>query len=327
MSMMKAITLRAFGGPEMLRVEDMPRPVPGPGEVLVRVRGFGVNRFEALVRDGTLGQVQFPLIPGVEAVGEIADANGTGLPEGARVATATGGMGRLRDGGYAEYLAIPAAQIQVLETELPWSVLAGLPEIMQTAWGALHLGLRIEAGQTVLIRGGTTAVGLGAIALAKVAGLRVIATTRKADRAGLLRQHGADEVIVDEGKIADRVREVVPAGVDKAVDIVGASTLIDTMKSVREDGAVALVGMLGPTTAIESFQPLFDLPSRVALVAYRGGMPEFMATPLQEIVDHIEAGRMVFEIGEVFDLDRVAEAHRLMECNAAGGKIVVTLPS
>lgn len=324
MSTMKAIVLRGFGGPEALKLETVNRPIPQGNEVLIRVRAFGINRLETFVRQGSYGAVDFPRILGVEAVGEVTeDPSGT-FPVGARVATAMGGIGQSRDGGYAEYLTVPAQQVQAIGSGLDWGILGGLPEIMQTAWGALNLGIGIEAGQCLLVRGGTTAVGLGAIGLAKAAGLTVIATTRNAERTNLLHRHGATHVIKDDGQIYEQVREIAPGGVDAAIEIVGAATLLDSMKAIKVGGTAAIVGMLGPKTSIENFRPLLDLPSRVKLVAYRGGVEEFMATPLDSIARDIEEGRIVFEPGQVFRMEDTAKAHESMEANTAEGKIVVT---
>lgn len=325
MSTMKAIVLRGFGGPEALKLETVNRPIPQVDEVLIRVRAFGINRLETFVRQGSYGAVNFPRVLGIEAVGEVAeDPSGT-FPVGARVATAMGGIGQSRDGGYAEYVAVPAKQVQLIASSLDWGILGGLPEIMQTAWGALNLGIGIESGQCLLVRGGTTAVGLGAIGLAKAAGLTVIATTRNTERAKLLEKHGATHVIKDDGEIFEQVREIAPGGVDATIEIVGATTLLDSMKATKVGGTAAIVGMLGPKTNIENFRPLFDLPSRVKLLAYRGGVEEFMKTPLDRIARDIEEGRIVFEPGQMFQIEDTAKAHETMEANTAEGKLVVTV--
>ena len=184
---MKAVVIHQAGGPEVLNLEDRPVPAPRPGWVLIRVRAFGLNRSELFTRQGHSPNVRFPRILGIEAVGEVVEAPGGGFAPGDKVATAMGGMGRAFDGGYAEYTLVPASQVQKVETGLDWANLGALPEMVQTAYGSLHTSLRLQAGQTLLIRGGTTSVGLTAAILAKKLGATVIATTRKPERETMLK--------------------------------------------------------------------------------------------------------------------------------------------
>ena len=320
---MKAVVIHEAGGPDVLKLEDRPIPDVKPGWVLIRVKAFGLNRSELFTRQGHSPNVHFPRVLGIEAVGEIADPSDSAFAKGDTVATAMGGMGRAFDGGYAEYTLVPAGQIQKIKTALDWAQLGALPEMIQSAWGSLNTALRIKAGETLLIRGGTTSVGLAATVLAKQQGLTVGATTRKPEREAMLLENGADHVFIETGSIAEEVRKVFPDGVNKVLELVGTSTLKDSLQAAASHGVVCMMGMVGNSWEFEKFSPMGAIPSTVALTTYSGGAEDFIKTPLQSIVDALEAGKTRLRTGPVFSLDEIAEAHRTMEEDEAKGKIVI----
>jgi NADPH:quinone reductase-like Zn-dependent oxidoreductase len=320
---MKAVVIHEPGAAEALIVEERPVPQTKKGWVLIQVKAFGLNRSELFTRQGHSPGVPFPRVLGIEAVGTVAADPSGQFKVGQTVATAMGGMGRLFDGGYAEYTLVPAGQVKLIETTLDWETFGALPEMIQTAWGSLNSSLRLQKGQTLLVRGGTTSVGLAATVLARKQGATVIATSRKSDRKAMLLENGADHVVIDDGSIATQVRKIFPDGVDKVLELVGTTTLMDSLQCAARFGSVCMTGMVGNAWELDRFSPMGAIPSTVNLTTYSGGSEDYIDTPLQDIVRDVEAGKLSARVGRVFHIDDIVEAHRCMEDNTAGGKIVV----
>jgi NADPH:quinone reductase-like Zn-dependent oxidoreductase len=323
MQMMRAAVLREPGGPEQLRLESVSIPAVNRDQVLIRVKAFGLNRSEMFTRQGHSPDVKLPRILGIEAVGTVEEAPGNGFRKGDTVATVMGGMGRSFDGSYAEYTVVPASQVLAVHTELPWEVLGALPEMLQTAWGALHASLELQTGERLLIRGGTSSIGLAAMALAKSAGAFVSSTTRKPDRASFLRDHGADEVFIDTGNIQGQVRHAHPEGVEKILELVGTSTLLDSLRCARKRGVVCEAGIVGSEWSIKEFNPAVAIPTAVHLTTYGGTSADLLQMPFEALARQVATGALRLPLAKYFRLDEIAEAHRCMEENKALGKIVV----
>ena len=321
---MKAAVIHYAGGPERLIIEDRSVPEPDMGQVLVSVKAFGLNRSELMTRKGYSPGVNFPRILGIECVGEIiADPSGKWQP-GQQVAACMGGMGRDYDGSYAEYAVLPGSIIYPFNSKLSWDVLGAIPEMFQTVYGSLHLALRIQNGESILIRGGTSSVGLLAIQLARHAGLNVIATSRSEEKTQFLIERGADEVLIDDGNLKAQVDQLYPGGVDKILELVGANTLKDSLSCAKPGGSVCMTGMLSETWTIQDFAPMDYIPAAVNLTVYDTGQISVGQKIFQSFISMVESGEIKLSIGGVFKLDNIVEAHKLMDSNKASGKIVVT---
>jgi NADPH:quinone reductase-like Zn-dependent oxidoreductase len=330
MTTMRAVVCVQAGGPEVLQVQE--REIPGvrDGWSLVQVKGAGLNRSELRTRQGHSPAVTFPRVLGIECVGVVAVSTDPELPAGTTVAAVMGEMGRAFDGGYAEYALLPNALLMPVTTRLPWHVLAALPETCLTARGSLDV-LGLPGGDApggparLLIRGGTSSVGLAAAALAAGQGIEVAATTRRPHRAAALTAAGVRHVLLDDGgSLAARVHAIWPGGPDHVLELVGARTVADSLRLVRRGGTVCVSGSLSGWS-LPDFEPIAAIPSGTRLTAFhsdtmrgRGG-----AAALQRVIDAVEAGTLRPAPGRVFRLDEVVEAHRVMEADEAIGKLVL----
>ena len=324
MTTMRAVVLDAPGLPEALQIRDRPVPTPQAGQVLIKVRAFGLNRSELHTRLGLSHGVSFPRVLGIEATGTVVACPGGEYSTGQQVAALMGGMGRTFDGGYAEFTCVPVRQVVPFSSALDWAVLGAVPEMLQTAHGSLTVGLDAQRGQSLLIRGGTSSVGMVTAVLAKRLGMTVLSTTRNSAKEDALRRLGVDHVVVDDGgNVAREARAIFPDGVDTALELIGTPTLPDTLRAVRVHGVVCFTGMLSNEWTVRDFYPIEYLPRGVRLTAYGGDATDLPSAVLQEFLDAVAAGQAVVPIHRVYRLDEIAEAHADMEAGRAAGKLVV----
>jgi NADPH:quinone reductase-like Zn-dependent oxidoreductase len=290
---MRAIVRQEYGGPDELVIQELAIPEPKPSHVVIQVKAFGLNHAETYMRKGKWGNVA--RVSGIECVGIVeADPDGR-FAQGQKVVALMGGMGRTTDGSYAEYTCVPATNVLPIQSELSWEELAAIPESYATAWACLHGNLALTAGQTLVIRGATSALGQAAVNIAAQAGARVIATTRNRDRYSILERLGTHRVDLEEPELPRRIRESFPGGVDAVLELVGNSTILNSLAMVRRGGRVCLAGFLGGLEPIPSFNPLLQMPSRVHFSffgSFMFGTPEFPLSdvPLQTIIDRATAG-------------------------------------
>ena len=250
----------------------------------------------------------------------VAAAPGGEFTPGQQVMMMMGGMGRTFDGGYAEYTCVPAGQVIPFASNLGPAVLGAVPETLQTAYGSLTVGLDARPGQSLLIRGGTSSVGMTLAVLAKQQDMTVLATTRNPAKAAALTALGVDHVLIDDGRVAPQVRALLPDGVDGAVELVGTPALPDTLRSVRVHGTVCFTGLLSDEWIVRDFYPIGYLPRGVRLSAYSGDASDLPAPVLQRFLDTARV-----PVARVYAFEEIAAAHADMEANRVAGKLVVTL--
>jgi NADPH:quinone reductase-like Zn-dependent oxidoreductase len=321
---MRAIVLEKFGGLDSLVYKEIPDPEPEAGHVVIEVKAFGLNHAEMHMRRGEWAEAA--KVIGIECVGLVKACPGGEFPVGAKVATLMGGLGRTINGSYAEYTRALASNVALIESDLPWAELAAIPETYATAWTCLFRNLEIAKDQVLVIRGATSSFGQAAVNMAVNAGARVIATTRNKQRFTMLEELGAERVELEGPDLSKRIAEA--KRLDAVLDLVGNSTILDSLAMLRRGGRACLAGWLGGLAPIKDFNPLAQMPSGVYLTFFASfvfGTPGFPLSdvPLQEIAQQVAAGRLKAKPTRVFGFEEIHEAHRVMEAGEAGGKMVV----
>lgn len=320
---MKAVVLTQTGAPNVLKMTEVPIPKVKQGWVLIQVKAFGLNRSELMMRqyEGNAPYIQLPRILGIECVGIITDASDTHFKTGQTVVALMGGMGRSFDGSYAEYALVPVKQVFTVDIDMSWEQLAAIPETYFTAYGSLFESLILNPNDILLVRGGTSSVGLAAIQLAKSIGAKVLASTRNEEKRQLLINMGADFVLIDDGTLGSQLKVLYPQGVTKILELIGAATLTESMSLLRKHGIICVTGILGKQATIDNFYPIKDIPIGVYLTGFVSNSPN------QELIDalfsYIKQYNIQPTIAKTFSLNQLADAHSMMENNEANGKIVV----
>lgn len=316
---MKAIVLSNPGDASVLEYKEVATPTVKPGWSLVKIKGFGINRSEIFTRNGWSPSVKLPRILGIEGVGEIAETSDpTRLPQGQKVASIMGGMGRVFDGSYAEYALLPNKHIYPVSTRLDWAYFAAIPETYFTAYGSL-LNLKLNENETLLIRGATSGVGVAAVKLAKamVPSIKVTGTTRNLAKTDDLKQAGFDDVIEDK----DNQLQTNGQHFDKILELVGSLTLNDSMSMVNEGGILCTTGELGGIWNIKDFSPIGVIPSGAYLTVFSSGSvtEEKFNAMLKVIDDH----NVNVAPTKTFDLEHTGAAQAFLDSKGSFGKVVV----
>jgi len=339
---MKAIRIHEFGGPEVLRYQDVPDPKPRNDQVLVRVRACAMNHLDLWVRKGLPG-VNLPHIPGSDAAGEIVEVGEyvTGLKPGQRVliapmhfcnhcAKCVAGLqnqcpeftvlGNAVDGGDCELMAVPAVNVIPIPDNLDFNQAASVPLVFLTAWHMLVGRAGIRPGQTLLVLGANSGVGIAAIQIAKLFHARVITTAGDEQKMQKARELGADYVINHyQQKISEEVRRITnKEGCDIVLEHVGAATWEESMKALKPGGTLVTCGATsGPQVGIEL---RFLFTRHLSLLgSYMGTMGE-----LHEVLGHVFAGRLKPVVDTTFPLKEIRAAHEYMAKSQMFGKIVLT---
>ncbi len=322
---MKAVVLNSPCAASELKLSDLPLPEVKPGWVLIRVRAFGINHSEVLLRKFEVSQpyISKPIVPGIECVGEIADPSDSPFHKGQRVMALMGGMGRSFNGSYAEYVAVPASHVFPTDSTLGWNELAAVPETFYTAYGSLFTSLQINANDVLLIRGGSSTVGLAALQLAKAVGATVVTTTRAPEKARILSEAGADDVVLEGEDFTKRFLDKYRHGATKVLELIGAATLLQSLRLTALHGIVCHTGLLGGVYGLKAFDPIKDIPSGVYLTGFYSNSPT--QSQIHDMMSIIQEKDIHPIIARTFTFDEIAEAHIMAEQRNQMGKIVVTI--
>jgi NADPH:quinone reductase len=320
MGRMKAARIHEFGSEDVLRYEDVPDPIPGSGEVLVRVRAAGINRGDLGRRAGTYrGGVELPLIIGWDVAGTV-EAQGPGVsspPVGTRVTA------RIAQGGYAELAVVPASWAIPMPDDVTFEQGASLPVAYLTSWFALKHQGALQPGETCLVQAAASGVGVAGIQIAKSAGARVFTTASSAEKLALARRLGADVAInYTTSDFVDVVKEETSGrGVDVVLESVGGEVLSRSVAALAQFGRLVCVGNSARQPAPADLTQL--LTKRISLHGFYLGAEQGTGPALAELLALVSAGKIEAVIDRTFPLSAAAEAHRYVGSRGNLGKVLL----
>ncbi|MFD1472131.1 zinc-binding dehydrogenase [Companilactobacillus mishanensis] len=314
---MRAVVVNKAGGPEALEIEERPIPKANKYESVMKIYAFPVHRYEVLTREGGSPSVKFPRVIGVEAVGEIYETTEDSEFEiGEKVITLMGGFGREFDGSYEEYALVPNDQLYPVHYNGAWETLATFPETFYTAFGALK-ATHLHEGQHLLVRGGTTAVGMAAIELAKTMGLVVTGTSRHESNLGMITTVTADNAVLDTNGVLETDEMY-----DGVIDMIGNPVLENTLSHLKVGGTCTVLGMVTGEWKINDFDP-FEFMSNKYLTYYDSTNVDPQL--VDEMFDIINTNDLQIPIAKIFKLSDIQEVHKyVMESPRNIGQVIVT---
>lgn len=317
-NLMKAVIIDKVTPAANIRISEVEIPKIKPGWVLIKVKAFGLNHSEKILRLEEINEsyIQKPVIPGIECVGIIENPSDSNFKKGQKVISLMGGMGRSFNGSYCQYALLPAHHVFSVESSLTWEQLAAIPETFFTAWGSLFECLQLKQTDKLLVRGATCALGYAAIQIAKAIGCKVVATTHKESKLKYI--SNADEQILDEGILIGKIK-----GITKVLDLVGPKSLKDSLTAVEKGAIVCNTGILGGVYELNNFDPIKDIPNGVYLTGF------FSNYPTQQIIDDIfnfiNKKNIIPNFVNVFDFKNIKDAITAQDTGTVNGKIVVKI--
>jgi NADPH2:quinone reductase len=316
---MKAMTFDRTGGPEVLRITEVPTPEPRPGQVLIRTAYAGINFADIGRRSGLYGLGPLPAIPGLEGSGtvEAVGEGVSGLKPGMEV------LGYAARGTYAEYFIARDEKVAPVPAGMSLAEAAGIAQIFMTSWNALVHKAKLQAGESILVQSAGNGAGIAAVQIAKHLGARVIGTASSAAKLQAAAESGADDRInyVEQDFEAEVQHLTGGRGVDVVLDGVGGETFTRSVRCLAQGGRMLSLGYSGGDSALTV--PAFELNRGIVVMGGAAGFTELPRSELEKVLGLLEAGSLKPVHTEVFPWTDAGEAQRSIEERRAVGKVVL----